>query len=326
MNEELPMLAMLQAAGPAGVPRSVIVGDLKAGAFWLRMTRLVKSGQAFHVMRGLAPGEVMYFHRKEDAEAFRTERQKKAAREQDIAKAAERKQKRKLRWQVLLDLINGSGPDGIERDALAKAAGISPKSVRGMVSKIRTKLATKCGVRYIDGLEVYFSEQYRPQHKMPFSDAPQKMCEAVVQAGAAGVARLDMLKVVTEFQLKRYLAPMRADGRLSMIRVGRGGCESRYFASDDLAQKFREKQRPVKLERKRKQKAAARARPVKATKTGAQVVFAPAKPKPVPVKAQIINPHGIKPVVLPTPLPRFHVGEVGRHVSANECRPWALYA
>lgn len=329
MNEELPMLAMLQAAGPAGVPRSVIVGDLKAGAFWLRMTRLVKSGQAFHVMRGLAPGEVMYFNRKEDAEAFKLARKKAAARQQDAKKQAERKEQRKARWHLMREIIDAAGPEGIERDALAQAAGVSVTSVRGLVSKVRIKLQSKMGVRFIDGREVYFAEQYRPVHRMPTSEAPQLMRAAVVAAGAAGVPRSEMLKVVSDHQLHRYMRDLREDGLLWVAKNGAKGAGPRYFCKAEYADEWRKAKTKEKAARKAASRPAPSAKPpkpVKVAKNGATVVFAPAKPKPVAAPVQIINPNNVRPVVLPTPLPRFHVGEVGRHVSANECRPWAMYA
>lgn len=44
------------------------------------------------------------------------------------------------------------------------------------------------------------------------------------------------------------------------------------------------------------------------------------------IGVQISNPNKVKPQIAQTPMPRFHVDTVGRHVNPAECRPWAMYA
>lgn len=232
------------------------------------------------------------------------------------------------RWQTVLEVINASGPAGIDRDELAKASGVSVKSVHGLVSKARVKLGINCGRRDIDGREVYFSAEHRPAATpQKRSQAPEKIRAAVLSAGKAGVARCDMLNIVSQTMFKRYSPELTKAGELFIVGAGLGRAGSRYFSTAKAAAAFAESHRKVVQakaivhDKKRVERRAVKAASVRPVLSKKEDPYSAIKAAPA------VNPFNVRPVEIPPNQPnRYRVEQVGRHVSANECRPWAMYA
>lgn len=243
-----------------------------------------------------------------------------------------------MKWLTVKAAIDASGPEGITQPALSAQTGVVEASLSGMVSKIRITSGQNYGLRYVNGQRTYFRPEFRPDRtpQKKRTKMPERIRALVVAAGADGVPRDDMLKVVSAATFKRFKPGLTKAGLLFTVGCGTGRCDSRYFADEASAKAFAAEYKAEALEKRRehdarrqdRRRGVLKAKPAKKKATPPKpIVFARPKQVTVPVKAAVIvNPHNVQPVVLPTPQPRFHVDTVGRHVSANECRPWAMYA
>lgn len=323
--------ALLIAAGPAGVPRSEVAGNLKSNAAYRATSALEKAG-LLSVVKGGNGGNAMYFAKAEYAAAHLEFRRQESEKQRAASKAAKLSAKPREKWRVLLDVLEESGRKGIERDDLAAKAGVSKKSVRGMISWARKVTGTTAGMRIIDGREVYFSSKHRPKPGVRKPQGPDRMMEVVTAAGAQGVRKSELKAIVSESSVDRYALQLRREGKLHYARAGNGTDRIRYFCTAEWADACKKASKEASAAVRQARRASHRKTTVvrikQKTKTATpRVLILPkGKPAPLPIRVEPTNPHNIKPVVTPTPPPRFHVEQVGRHVNPAECRPWAMYA
>lgn len=331
MNHVERISALLIAAGPAGATRSEVVGNLKANTAYRATSALEKAGLLSYVKGGNG-GNAMYFAKPEYAAAHLELRRQESEKQRAAAKAAKVSAKPREKWRVLLDVLEESGRKGIERDDLAARAGVSQKSVRGMISWARKVTGTTAGMRIIDGREVYFSAKHRPKPVVRKPQGTERIMEVVTAAGAKGVRKSELKAIVSESSVDRYALLLRRQGKLHYARAGNGTDRIRYFCSSEFADACKQASKDASAAVRQARRASQRKTPVvRAKKTAKPVnprvlVLPKGKPAPKLIYVEPTNPNNIKPVFVPTPPPRFHVEQVGRHINPAECRPWAMYA
>ena len=338
MNYREQILDMLAAAGHSGVPRDALMCGLKTSAFYTRSSILAAEGK-LHIVKGGNIGGAMYFGTAEDAAAYLAARRAEYNRRKDNAKAEKRKQKRREKWLSVVDVLEAAGHAGMDRDELAAAAGISPKSVHSLVGKARSKLGTDAGMRIIGGRAVYFAAQFRPKAESRATQVPQKIIAAVAAAGPAGLSGTGLLAVISYSNLKRHSLPMRKAGKLFSARSGYGDDRIRYFSQAEWAEEFQRQQhetsqqamREHRAQKMRDKRASTPKVPRRVRVLTRPLVLPKSKPKtPDPTSAikaaPVVNPNKVRPVVLPSNPLWFEVTHAPQVVSANECRPWARYA
>ena len=253
-------------------------------------------------------------------------------------------------YRRMLDAIEAAGPDGITVQDLTAATGMSAASIRTEVQKRRVAGHTTAGPRVIGGVLRYFHGEHRPQRQEtrfvpPIrSTAPDLICGLLAAAGPTGVTPEECLALVTMSQLIRHGYALRRAGKMFVISPGSSGYGSRYFPTLESAQAYNDERRKAAkernrlrgMERKKAQRAAAPKLPRKKhvitkKRAPAPIVLKKSAPKKLDptsaIKAApVVNPHKVRPVVLPSNPLWFEVTHAPQVVSANECRPWARYA
>lgn len=235
----------------------------------------------------------------------------------------------------LLEILQSTPPEGISLPDLAVMCGSTARSVVTMLWRYRQSGRTTAGTRFVDGVERVFSADVipPPADRLKVSSEMRKKLHA---AGAAGVRRSVLMGNTALGTFSGHVTRLGKAGELFICHPGASRDEVMYFSTEQAAKAFLAERRKAKEQATKKPR---KPRTVPSKKLVSAVLSAVAKAAPAKKAAHgkpsetaaiksapVVNPNGIKPVVLPTPLPRFHVDTVGRHVSSNECRPWAMYA
>lgn len=222
------------------------------------------------------------------------------------------------KWPVLLQMIKDAGPAGVERDATIKALGTTVDGLKKMLRKARYDLPISARWKNGDDSRtmIFVATEYANATKssMKASRAPaavvaKNAIHALVDAaGADGVSTADAKAACTclaSYKSARAIMGREAKTFLSI----KNPLKARIFAKAEWRDAYE----------------------VMLSQAKNSVVPRKAEPsKPDPVMAfrnrEAVIPAHVRVQVAPTPLPRFHVAQIGRHVNPAECRPWAAAA
>ena len=243
----------------------------------------------------------------------------------------------------LLAFVATLGPEGMPLADVAQAIGSTVRSVDTLIWRHRDAGKSTAYRRTVGGVAMIFRGDLAgpmPEHLAKTEAIRQKL----IAAGKAGVPRSEIVGTMPMSTFSSHIRRLSVSGEAHFVSKGAWAGEWMYFYKHEDARAFlaarkeaaKKRANASNYTRKRIKRAAAPKLPRKkhvTTKKRAPAPFVlkPSEPKKLsPAEAlkaaPVVNPRNVKPVVYPTPAPRFHVTHAPQHISANDCRPWARYA